>query len=456
MPENQPSIRRFLNWKTAVAAVAVLVVVVLLLILGKTLLGNKTQQTLLSSMAQGMSIQGWLGEYYDNVDLSGEPTLVRDDAEINFDWGNSAPTASLPMDNFSVRWTRSLDLEADTYDLFVRSDDGVRVWVDGNLIIDEWHLSAGDTHTATLALDAGTHLFKVEYYEQTGWAQVQFGYAPAAAKLYPDWKGEYWANLEMAGTPVLVQNEGQIDFDWGLGSAAAGLPVDNWSARWTRQLTLEAASYRFYIVVDDGARLWVDDRLILESWQDGASRELTVDYLWDGKSHQVRAEYYEHGGQAQMRLWWEKLGVPTATPAPTSAPTPGPTTLPTPDPRYPDWKGMYWANMELRGDPKLVQNESKIDFDWGIGSAAAGLPADRFSARWERWHDFAPGTYVFSAQADNGIRFYLDGELLIDEWTSNGKIIYTVKRQLSGPHWLQVEYYDNAGPALVRFDWKKE
>jgi len=453
---------RILGAILVVVLVALAGAVVLWQTLGK---GGEATPGLLNTAARGINLAGWLGEYYAGVDLAGEPAMVRDDAAIDFDWGQDAPTASMPIDNFSVRWTRSVDLEADTYSFFVRSDDGVRVWVDGKSIIDEWHPSAGDTYTAELDVDAGAHLIKVEYYEQGGWAQVQFGWAPLEADLYPDWKGEYWGNVGLTGAPLLVQNEGLIDFDWGLGGAAAGLPVDNWSARWTRELTLEAGAYDVTAVVDDGFRMWVDGVLVLQSWQDGGTRSVTTRLTMDGKPHQVRVEYYERGGEAEMRVQWDKVIAATPTPTPTatrlpsptptrtSTPTPGPTPFPTVDPRYPDWKGMYWANMEMRGSPSLVQNEGQIAFDWGMGSAAAGLPADRFSARWERWVDFAPGTYTFSALADNGIRFYLDGVLLIDEWYSNGKVIYTVERQLSGRHFLAVEYYDNAGAALVRFGW---
>lgn len=369
---------------------------------------------------------------------------------------------SLPIDNFAVRWTRSMELQGGTYRFFVTSDDGVRLWVDGQLLIDEWHTSPGDSYEAEAELDAGTHLFKVEYYELGGNAKISVRWQVAS-----DWLGKYWTNMEMSGEPALVQNEGRIDFDWGLGSAAAGLPVDYWSASWSRPLQLEAGTYRFHVLVDDGARLWIDDKLAIESWKDGGTRELTADIPWDGKSRTVRVEYYERGGEARLRLWWEALAPatpaptpsPTATPTPLPSPTPtataGPTPLPTADPLYPDWKGQYWTNMELWGDPRLVQNEGQIDFDWGIGSVAAGMPVDRFSARWERWYDFPSGTYDFSAQADNGVRFYLDGELLIDEWTSNGKIVYTVRRTLSGQHHLRVEFYDNGGPALVRFSWTK-
>jgi hypothetical protein len=428
----------------AVLAV-ILVALALAVVLGQVLQGQSLPRGLLNTAAQSVPISGWLGEYYVGTELTGTPAVVRDDAEIDFDWGRGAPMSTLPADNFSVRWTRSLEFASDTYIFFASSDDGIRAWVDGELLIDEWHLSPGDTYTASLDLEAGTHIVKVEYYEQGHEARVEFGWTSAEAALYPDWKAEYWDNVGMDGEPLLVQNEGQIDFDWGSGAPAAGLPVDNWSARWTREVTLDPAPYLLEAVVDDGVRVWVDDELILQDWREEGAREVTAEHLFDGRPHQIRVEYFEHGGLAEMRLHWTKVG----------AATPGPTPFPTADTRYPNWKGSYWSNVELRGEPALVQNEGQIDFSWGSGAAAAGLPVDRWSARWERWVDFAPGTYTFSAQADDGVRFYLDGQLLIDEWPASGQVTYTVERELSGRHYLQVEYYEDGGLALVRFGWER-
>ena len=69
----------------------------------------------------------WRGEYYTNRDLTGSPAVVRNDAEINFNWGGSAPSTSLPADGFSVRWTRHVPFQGGSYRFYVRSDDGVRV-----------------------------------------------------------------------------------------------------------------------------------------------------------------------------------------------------------------------------------------------------------------------------------------------------------------------------------------
>jgi hypothetical protein len=78
------------------------------------------------------------------------------------------------------------------------------------------------------------------------------------------------------------------------------------------------------------------------------------------------------------------------------------------------------------------------------------------SARWSRRLSFSGGLYRFSMRADDGIRFYLDDELLIDEWqASDGSAVYTVDVPLEGRHRLRVEYYEEGGRALVEFWWQR-
>ena len=122
----------------------------------------------------------------------------------------------------------------------------------------------------------------------------------------------------------------------------------------------------------------------------------------------------------------------------------------------PDWRGEYWSNMGLLGSPTLVRNDPAVDFNWGAGSPAVGLPADGFSARWTRQVSFGRGSYRFSAQADDGIRVYLDNRLLLNEWhDGDGSAIYSVDSPVEGAHWVTVEYYERVGDAMARFWWQK-
>ncbi len=272
-------------------------------------------------------ITDWRGEYFGNLNLAGQPAVVRNDATLNFVWGAAAPAAGLPADGFSARWSRSLHFEAATYRFFLTVDDGARLWIDGQLVVDEWRDGSVREVTIETPLSLGSHALRVEYYERTGDARLQLRWERVGAVSYPDWRGEYWPNLSFAGDPTLVRNDPRIDFRWGTGAPAAGLPVDGFSVRWTRQVTLTGGLYRFFAQADDGIRFFVDGRAMLNEWHDGSgAAPYTVDLALSG-SHTWVVEYYERTGAALASFSWQVIGplpVPvtaTASPTPTRTPT---------------------------------------------------------------------------------------------------------------------------------------
>jgi hypothetical protein len=373
----------------------------------------------------------WRGEYFPRVSLVGTPALVRNDADLDFDWGSQGPVAGIPADGFSARWTRDLWFEEGLYRFHAVVDDGVRLYVDGGLVISGWSDGGRRELTGDRRVTTGQHAVRVEYYERTGEAIIHVWWERIVA--YPEWKGEYWSNRSLSGTPAMVRNDGAVDFAWGWASPAAGLPSDGFSARWTRMADFDAATYRFHVLVDDGVRVYVDDRLVIDSWRDGPVRELTSDYALARGTHSLRVDYYERTGEARIRVWWAKVS-----------------------PTFSDWKGEYWSNRRLNGKQALVRNDEEIDFDWGKGAAAVGLPTDDFSARWRREVTFKAGVYRFRARADDGVRLYLDGELILDEWhVSDGEETYSVNRNLKGEHEILVEYYEHDGGAMVKVWWER-
>jgi RNase P/RNase MRP subunit p29 len=371
------------------------------------------------------SYPDWRGEYFGNAALSGSPLLVRNDRGIDFNWGEGAPAPGLPADNFSVRWTRQLHFPVGTYRFNVEVDDGVRLWVDGILIIDQWHDGVG-SYSGDIYLAEGTHSVRMEMYEHAGGAKARMWWARQEG--FPDWKGEYFANRKLSGTPVLTRNDASIDFNWGAGAPASGLPADNFSVRWTRQLHFPVGTYRFSVEVDDGVRLWVDGRLIIDQWHDGVGSYTGDIYLAQGK-HQVQMEMYENTGGAMARLRWTRQE------------------------GFPEWKGEYFANRKLTGTPVLTRNDANIDFNWGAGAPAAGLPADHFSVRWTRQLHFPVGTYRFSVEVDDGVRLWVDGRLIIDQW-HDGIGSYSSDVYLTeGKHQVRMEMYERTGDAKARLRW---
>ncbi len=89
-------------------------------------------------------------------------------------------------------------------------------------------------------------------------------------------KGEYWNNLTLAGTPILTRIEPGIDYNWGGDAPGPGVKAPLFSARWTGVLNVPyTETYTFYINVQEGIRLWVDDQLIVNNWM---AHHMTIEY----------------------------------------------------------------------------------------------------------------------------------------------------------------------------------
>ena len=119
----------------------------------------------------------WTALYYNNKDLSGSPVDTRLDPKINFDWGAGSPSAAVNSDGFSALWTSINSFEAATYQFTSTADDGVRVYVDGTLVIDDWNVHPATEKSGEIALSAGNHTVQVRYFEDVGVASVYVRWA---------------------------------------------------------------------------------------------------------------------------------------------------------------------------------------------------------------------------------------------------------------------------------------
>ena len=114
---------------------------------------------------------GLLGQYYNGVSFN-SLQLTRIDPTVDFDWSLGSPGGSIETDRFSVRWTGKVQPKySEAYTFYIRSDDGVRLWVNGKQIVNNWTLHRAIEESDTITLVAGeTYDIKIEYYENTGGA----------------------------------------------------------------------------------------------------------------------------------------------------------------------------------------------------------------------------------------------------------------------------------------------
>ena len=133
---------------------------------------------------------GLQGEYFNNEDLQGPAAMTRTDAHIQFKWGDGSYADNGPDDHFSVRWTGYfVPKETADYKFYTFADDGVRLYVDEEIVINDWNKHAETLDTYTAHLEHG-HAYKIrfEYFEATGGASVGFGIAGTGLAVNPETK----------------------------------------------------------------------------------------------------------------------------------------------------------------------------------------------------------------------------------------------------------------------------
>jgi hypothetical protein len=466
----------------------------------------------------------FFAEYFPNATLTPPAARTQCEASINYDWGVGGP-AGVPPDNFSARWTGRFTFAGGNVTFTARADDGVRVFLDGTLIIDGWKDQPATTYTATRNVTAGEHEVKVEYYEKLEDAVIQVGWTGAAGGgCQPGmFLAEYFSNTTLTAPATRTACEGPPNYTWGTGGPA-GLPVDNFSARWTGSPTFNAGTYTFTVRGDDGVRLFLDGTLIIDGWKDQPATTYTATRTLTAGAHEVRIEYYERGGDAVIQGSWAQSGAPpapvitTLTPNTATAGGPGftltvdgsgfvsgstvfwnghaeattfvsatrltaavtsddiktagsiPVFVVIPDGQRSNivsfnltpagtscpagqFFAEYFANIALTAPAARTACEGSINYNWGTGGPA-GLPTDNFSARWTGSFPFANETVTFTARADDGVRLFLDGTLIIDGWKDQSPTTYTATRAVtSGNHQIKVEYYERGGGAVVQVAW---
>ena len=136
----------------------------------------------------GLHQGGLDATFYDNINFTGT-RIMRTDPTINFDWGNGSPDPGIGPDTFSARWEgRVVAPASGEYTFTTTADDGVRLFVDGKQVIDNWSDRAPTDDSGTVVLEAGKRYdIQMDFYENGGGAvaRLQWAYPGQARQVIP-------------------------------------------------------------------------------------------------------------------------------------------------------------------------------------------------------------------------------------------------------------------------------
>ncbi|MDZ4742184.1 MAG: PA14 domain-containing protein, partial [Verrucomicrobiota bacterium] len=378
--------------------------------------GFGSQALTLTTLPTQMEGTGLKGEYFDELNFTVFKGVRLEN--VNFNWGNASPMPSIGADTFSIRWTGELTAPATRdYTLSITSDDGVRLWIDGKLLIDRWVNQGSTTMTTVVSLEAGRkYEVKLEYFENGGGANVLM-----------EWSGQGLSRQEIPRSAL----NGLLDI--GEDQQAPTAPQNLHSLTrtetsitlgWTASPDADVAGYK---ITRGGVYAGTTSDAVFR-----------VGGLSGGSSHVFAIKAFDRSLNESSALTGN-MSTLTVRPPGTG-------------------KGLRAEYFDDRSLSELVavQVEGPVNFNWGNGAPLSGMGVDTFSVRWAgQVEALYTEPYTLYMTSDDGIRMWVDGKLVIDRWVDQGATTTTaqVTFESGRKYEIVIEYYENGGGASAKLEW---
>src|SRR5450631_1040732 len=413
---------------------------------------------------------GLTGDWYTGTNFGSLMSTVLD-ATVDYPDMLATATARTGVSTgFSVRYTgQVLANYSETYTFYTQSDDGVRLYVNEQLVIDNWTPHSTTENSGTIALTGGQwYTVRVEYFQLGGFSVLQLKYqSPSEAKkIIPS------TNLRSTGNTTYYQG---LSTDWysgiafdtyssnsrdttvdfpdttGIGMARAGTAT-TYSARWSGQvLATYAETYTFYTRSDDGVRLYVNGSLIVDHWNDHTLVEDSGTIsLAAGQWYSIKLEYYNNGGTGAIQLSFqspsESKKIVPLTSLRTSAVA---------------YVGGLWGDWYagIAFDSYLTTfSDLNVNYSDVTATALGRINrSEYYSVRWTG-QVLAPTseTYTFYTQSDDGVRLYVNNTLVVTNWINHGTTENSGAITLTAGQWydLKLEYYQSSGQSVIQLKYQ--
>jgi MSHA biogenesis protein MshQ len=392
-----------------------------------------------------MSAGDGLKASYWNFDVSGNggnfpisaPTLTQVDPTVDFDWGTNAPVIGINPDQFAVRWEGELlASESGNHIFHTFSDDGVRLWVNDQLVINNW-TNHGTTlnSSSAISLTAGQRYnIKMEYYESAGSAVAKLHWqtpSNSTTRVIP--QSQLFSKIDpktlsVNTTPPCSANSNEIlvvfntAMKTGVAADSAENPI-NYTLSPDISITsiqaIDVQARHFLITLSEPIRAGINYQLTIENIVSADNLPLTP----TPQEHLININNTGSGLYAE---YWNYSVVDNGYTFPTSS-------------------------------PDLMQIDASIDFNWAQTAPNTAINPNYFAVRWQGSVTFpSSGTYQFSTLTDDGVRLWIDDVLVIDNWTLHSAT-YNDSALISfnaGQHVnIRMEYFENATDAVAQLFW---
>ncbi len=357
---------------------------------------------------------GLTGNYFNGMNFE-TPVYSRKDAAINFDWANGSPNAAVSIDDFSARWTGQIQPRyTGEYTFYTSSDNGRRLWVNGQLIIDKWIDDVAE-NTGKITLTAGQkYNIKVEYFENYGGANMKL-----------EWSS-HLQSREVVPTAQLYSN---------------ALPAISITAPANNAAFISPAVIGITVNTSDNGGSIAKVEYYNGTTKIGESSAAPFGFNWanvTGGNYSIKAKATDNLGAVAL----SSAVAVVVTVDPTVGTGDGLT-------------GNYFNGMNFE-TPVYSRKDATINFDWDGGSPNAAVNADQYSARWTgQVQPKYSGEYTFYVNSDNGRRLWINNQLVIDKWIDDWNIDYSGKITLTAgqKYDIKLEYFENNGGAACKLEW---
>jgi len=376
---------------------------------------------------------GLTGTYFNNVDFTAQ-VLVRTDPTINFDFGTGSPDPRIDNTTYSVRWTGQVAAEfTQTYTFITTSDDGVRVTVNGQRLIDNLTDHAPVEDRGSIALTAGQKVDIVfEYFQGGGPGQITMEWESASTNR------QVVPARQLFPAVGNVQTAVRLAFGTQPSNANAGVTIaPAVTVRVLDAANALVATANNAVTVAIGANpaggTLAGTRTV--NAVNGIATFGTLSINNAGNGYTLAASASGLTGvtsNAFNVLGGAVVGNGTGL------------------------TGTYFNNVDFTAQA-LVRTDATINFPFNGGSPAAGIAGDTFSVRWtgQVAAEFTQ-TYTFITTSDDGVRLTINGQRIIDNFTDHpptedrGSIALTAGQKVD----LLLEYFQGNGGSEIRLEWE--